>query len=119
MTLALRFFTRENCSLCDSAWAVLMRVLTKLSGCPPSREATEDGPILRSSLPPKTRSGGWTVERVDIELNPSYSSAYRDVIPVITVLQSDFAGGLKDVEVARSFVEEKVLYAALKALQKS
>lgn len=90
--LRVRFYTRQDCPLCDSAWSVLKRVQNKIG------------------------EKKVTVERVDIDQFPSYSSNYGNVIPVITVLPKNEPG--EEVEIARSFVEEKALYAALHALEK-
>lgn len=78
--LQLKFFTREGCELCDSAWHVLARARAKIG------------------------SEKVSVERVDIAQNPSYLAAYGSVIPVITC---------NEKEIARSFVDEKVLVTAL------
>ncbi len=51
----------------------------------------------------------FAVELVDIDSNPVYASAYENSIPVIT---------LNDIEIARSFVEEKKLLEALSAVEK-
>ena len=83
MALAVRFFTRRDCHLCDAALAVVKRVQKKIS---------------------------FAVEIVDIDTNPSYASAYGNVIPVITA---------NNIEIARSFVEEKKLFQALSAVEKN
>jgi hypothetical protein len=79
--LTVQFFTRRDCSLCDSAWAVLMRV--------------------QQTIP-------FTVEKIDIDSNPSYAERYGEIIPVITC---------NNVEIARSFVHEKVLVTVLSSLR--
>jgi len=82
-SLHVRFFTRAGCHLCDAALAVVKRAQRKIP---------------------------FAVELVDIDSNPSYASAYGNVIPVITV---------NNIEVARSFVEEKKLIASLTTVEKS
>lgn len=47
----------------------------------------------------------FAVEKFDIDSNPSYAHRYGEIIPVITC---------NDIEIARSFVEEKALFFALK-----
>lgn len=49
----------------------------------------------------------FAVETFDIDSNPSYAQRYGEVIPVITC---------NGIEIARSFVEEKVLFSALKSV---
>jgi glutaredoxin len=50
----------------------------------------------------------FTVETFDIDSNPIYAQRYGDVIPVITC---------NGIEIARSFVEEKVLFSTLQKQQ--
>ena len=49
----------------------------------------------------------FAVEKFDIDSNPIYAQLYGDVIPVVTC---------NDIEIARSFVEEKALFSALESL---
>ncbi len=49
----------------------------------------------------------FAVEKIDIESNPLYAQRYSKFIPVIEC---------NGTEIARSFVEEKALFSALKLL---
>jgi hypothetical protein len=78
--LKLQFYTRQDCSLCASALAVVRRV--------------------QQQIP-------FQIESIDIDGDSVARGRYGTVIPVVT------AG---PVELARSFIDEKKLLAAVKKL---